>query len=77
MYRAKQEGRNSFRFYTPAMQEHSARNLSLANALRHALERDELQLHYQPQISIKDGRIIGAEALLRWRHPELGMVSPA
>ncbi|WP_189836518.1 sensor domain-containing protein, partial [Sulfurirhabdus autotrophica] len=77
MYRVKQGGRNSFRFYTPEMQANSARILQLANALRHALERDELQLHYQPQLSIRDGRIIGAEALLRWQHPELGMISPA
>ena len=77
MYRAKQEGRNGFRFYSPEMQMHSARNLKLANALRHALARNELQLHYQPQISIQDGSIVGAEALLRWQHPELGMISPA
>lgn len=77
MYRVKQGGRNSFCFYTPEMQAHSARMLLLANALRHALVRDELQLYYQPQFSITDGRIIGAEALLRWRHPELGMISPA
>jgi predicted signal transduction protein with EAL and GGDEF domain len=77
MYRAKNEGRNDFRFFTPQMQEKSARNLTLANALRHALERNELQLHYQPQLSIQDGHIVGAEALLRWQHPELGMISPA
>lgn len=77
MYRAKQAGRNDFRFYTPEMQEHSVRNLQLANALRHALARNELQLHYQPQLSIQDEHIIGAEALLRWKHPELGMISPA
>ena len=77
MYRAKQAGRNNFRFYTPEMQAHSARNLQLANALRYALARNELQLHYQPQLSIQDGHIVGAEALLRWRHPELGMISPA
>jgi diguanylate cyclase (GGDEF)-like protein/PAS domain S-box-containing protein len=76
MYRAKREGRNSFRFYTPEMQTHSARNLKLANVLRHALERHELQLHYQPQLSLLDGHIVGVEALLRWEHPELGMVSP-
>jgi diguanylate cyclase (GGDEF)-like protein/PAS domain S-box-containing protein len=77
MYRAKQDGRNAFRFFTAEMQEHSARNLQLENALRHALERGQLQLHYQPQVALEDGRIIGAEALLRWRHPELGAVSPA
>ena len=77
MYRAKREGRNSFRFYTPEMQRHSARNLLLANGLRHALERQELQLHYQPQLSLQDGRVVGVEALLRWKHQEMGVVSPA
>jgi diguanylate cyclase (GGDEF)-like protein/PAS domain S-box-containing protein len=77
MYRAKQEGRNDFRFYSPEMQIQSARNLQLANALRHALAQNELKLHYQPQVSIQDGHIVGAEALLRWQHPELGMISPA
>ncbi|MFA6014372.1 MAG: EAL domain-containing protein [Gallionellaceae bacterium] len=77
MYRAKDGGRNNFRFFTPEMQTQSARNLQLANALRYALARNELSLHYQPQLSIEDGHIVGAEALLRWQHPELGMVSPA
>lgn len=77
MYRAKRDGRNTFRFFKPEMQEHSARTLQLRNALRHALERNQLLLHYQPQVLIDDGRIIGAEALIRWQHPELGMVSPA
>jgi len=77
MYRAKHDGRNNYRFFTSEMQTHSARTLQLENALRHALERDQLRLHYQPQVSLQDGRIIGAEALLRWQHPELGMVSPA
>lgn len=76
MYRVKQAGRNNFCFYAPEMQEHSARALRLESALRHALSRNELQLYYQPQVSIKDGLIVGAEALLRWRHPELGMVPP-
>ena len=77
MYRAKQDGRNNFRFFTPEMQAHSSRILQLENALRHALKRNELRLHYQPQVAMKDGRIIGAEALLRWQHPELGAISPA
>jgi len=77
MYRAKREGRNDFRFYSPELQAQSARNLKLANALRHALERNELVLYYQPQLSIQDGHIIGAEALLRWQHPEIGLISPA
>ena len=77
MYRAKSEGRNSFLFYTPEMQIHSAHNLKMANGLRHSIERHELQLHYQPQFSLQDGHIVGVEALLRWQHPEMGMVSPA
>lgn len=77
MYRAKQEGRNNFRFFTQDMHENSARILQLSNLLRHALERNELSLHYQPQISMQNGHIVGAEALLRWQHPELGTISPA
>lgn len=77
MYRVKQEGRNGYRFFTAEMQARSARNLQLVNALRHALSRAQLQVHYQPQFNARENRIIGAEALLRWQHPELGMVSPA
>ncbi|MDD2781036.1 EAL domain-containing protein [Sulfuricurvum sp.] len=77
MYRAKQDGRNSFCFFTEEMQHHSIRNLEISNALRHALERHQLYLHYQPQFSTHEKRIIGAEALLRWNHPELGNISPA
>jgi EAL domain-containing protein (putative c-di-GMP-specific phosphodiesterase class I) len=77
MYRAKHDGRNTYRFFTQEMQAHSARTLQLDNALRRALERDQLRLHYQLQVSLQDGCIIGAEALLRWQHPELGAVSPA
>jgi diguanylate cyclase (GGDEF)-like protein len=77
MYRTKQEGRQGYRFFTPEMQARSARNLQLVNALRHALELGQLQVFYQPQVLMSDAHIIGAEALLRWQHPELGMVSPA
>ncbi len=77
MYRAKQEGRNGYCFFTEEMQKNSIRNMELGNALRHALEQNQLHLHYQPQIASVDGKIIGAEALLRWYHPELGNVSPA
>lgn len=76
MYRAKQEGRNGYRFFTTEMQATSSRNLQLVTALRHALDRKQLSLHYQPQHAIHDNRIIGAEALLRWQHPELGAISP-
>ncbi|MBR7777964.1 EAL domain-containing protein [Undibacterium rugosum] len=77
MYMAKHSGRNTFRFFTQEMQERSLRHLELVNALRHALNLNQFELHYQPQISLLDDRVIGAEALLRWRHPVLGMVSPA
>jgi diguanylate cyclase (GGDEF)-like protein/PAS domain S-box-containing protein len=77
MYRAKEEGRNSYRFFTSELQAVSDRTLMLDNALRRALERDQLTLQYQPQIDLHTNQIIGAEALLRWHHPELGPVSPA
>jgi len=77
MFRAKQDGRNNFRFFAPEMQTHSLRTLQLSSALCHALARNQLHLRYQPQTSIRDGRVVGVEALLRWQHPELGMISPA
>jgi diguanylate cyclase (GGDEF)-like protein len=77
MYRAKHEGRNGYRFFTSQMQARAIRSMQLLNALRHALELGQFQVYYQPQISIRDGRIIGVEALLRWQHPELGNVKPA
>jgi diguanylate cyclase (GGDEF)-like protein/PAS domain S-box-containing protein len=80
MYRAKRDGRNAYRFFTSEMQAQSARALQLENALRRALERHQLSLHYQPQLALEadgEARIVGAEALLRWQHPELGWVSPA
>ncbi|MHB1189176.1 bifunctional diguanylate cyclase/phosphodiesterase [Thiobacillus sp.] len=77
MYRAKHDGRNTYRFFTTEMQARSAKNLHMENALRRALERKQLLLHYQPQISLRDGRVVGMEALLRWQHPELGMIPPA
>ncbi|MCK9373638.1 MAG: EAL domain-containing protein [Sulfuricurvum sp.] len=77
MYRAKEEGRNTYSFFTKEMQTVSTRNLQLSNALYHALERNELYLVYQPQISLHTGHIVGAEALLRWEHPEFGVISPA
>ena len=77
MYHAKQRGRNHYRFFTAEMQATSERTLVLENALRRALDRNQLQLHYQPQVSLDTGAIVGAEALLRWNHPELGSISPA
>ena len=77
MYRAKQDGRNCHRFFAAEMQTRSTHTLRIENALRRALERGQLSLHYQPQVALASGRVIGAEALLRWQHPELGPVSPA
>ena len=76
MYRAKQGGRNTHRFFTPEMQAQSARALMLENALRRALEREQFTLHYQPQVGMATGQLRGVEALLRWQHPELGAISP-
>jgi len=76
MYRAKDAGRNSYQLFTPAMNSRALERLSLENDLRHALERGELQLHYQPQINIVSGRVMGVEALLRWNRPGFGLVSP-
>ncbi|PKO83242.1 MAG: diguanylate cyclase [Betaproteobacteria bacterium HGW-Betaproteobacteria-11] len=76
MFRAKQEGRNTFRFFTAELEARSQRFLELENALRHALRRNEFFLHYQPQIALANDRVIGAEALVRWQHPELGIIPP-
>jgi len=77
MYRAKQEGRNGYRFFTAEMQDRAIRHMKLTNAMHHALEHGQFQLYYQPQMSIDNGNVIGVEALLRWNHPELGGISPA
>jgi diguanylate cyclase (GGDEF)-like protein len=76
LYQAKQMGRNNYRFFTPAMSAEAPELLALEQSLRRALEREEFLLHYQPQINIKTGKIVGMEALLRWQHPEMGLVSP-
>lgn len=76
MYRAKEQGGNNFQFYSEKLTHESADRLMLENSLRRALERREFLLHYQPQVSLQSGEVIGIEALLRWRHPELGLVSP-
>jgi diguanylate cyclase (GGDEF)-like protein len=77
MYHAKQQGAAQAEFYRKELNVRSLERLTLENALRRALERSELQLYYQPKIAILTGHIAGAEALLRWNNPELGMVSPA
>lgn len=77
MHRAKQQRRNHYVVFSEEMHIRSARNLILEAELRHAIERAELQVHYQPQISLADGHLTGVEALLRWHNPNLGAVSPA
>jgi diguanylate cyclase (GGDEF)-like protein/PAS domain S-box-containing protein len=76
MYYAKESGRNNFRFFTKDMNAQAVERLTLENGLRLALDKKQLFLVYQPQIEIATGRIIGLEALLRWQHPELGLVPP-
>jgi diguanylate cyclase (GGDEF)-like protein/PAS domain S-box-containing protein len=77
MNRAKEQGRGNYQLYSPQMNDKALLRLKLENRLRRALERDEFRLHYQPQIDFVTGRITGMEALLRWHHPEFGLVSPA
>ncbi|HEY4370437.1 MAG TPA: EAL domain-containing protein [Burkholderiales bacterium] len=77
MHRAKEGGRNSYQFFTPEMNERNIKYIQVANALRHALPRQEFRLYYQPKASLPEGNICGFEALLRWQHPERGLVSPA
>ncbi len=76
MYSAKEAGRNTLRFFTAAMNVEAAARLKLQNRLQRALEKEELVLYYQPQFDLASGRILGAEALLRWRDPERGLVPP-
>ena len=77
MYRAKEHGRNNFQFYTAEMNERVNERLALENALRRAIERREFLLHYQQRVDLRSGNIVGAEALVRWHHPDWGLVRPA
>ncbi len=77
MNRAKEHGRNNVQFYTPETTARAEERLSLESALRRALERDEFRLHYQPQVDLRTGQVIGLEALIRWDRGELGMVPRA
>ncbi|MET0036239.1 MAG: EAL domain-containing protein [Candidatus Thiodiazotropha lotti] len=77
MYKAKELGRNAYSFYTAEMTTLAFERLMMENSLRKALTMNELVLHYQPQIDIRSGRVIGVEALVRWQHPELGLLPPA
>ncbi len=76
MYRAKEAGRNIYRFFDEEMDEEAVEHLLMRSGLRRAVERGEFVLHYQPQIELGSGRVIGVEALLRWQHPEFGLVPP-
>jgi diguanylate cyclase (GGDEF)-like protein len=76
MYHAKSEGRNRFAFYHESMRQATARRLSLEHELRRAIESEQFELHYQPQVDMQTGAIVGMEALIRWNHPTLGMLWP-
>ena len=76
MYRAKEEGRNSFRFYVPEMDTRMRARVEIEHDLRLALKHGELMLHYQPRVSLITGEVLGFEALVRWNHPREGLISP-
>jgi diguanylate cyclase (GGDEF)-like protein len=76
MYHAKEEGKNNFRFYSKEIKAPSTERLMLEASLRHALERNELVVHYQPKRDLRSGQVTGVEALLRWNHPDLGFLPP-
>jgi diguanylate cyclase (GGDEF)-like protein len=77
MYHAKDQGRNNYQFFTQSMNEAVTKRLNLENDLRKALERQELVLYYQPQLNLRTGKILGMEALIRWLHPDKGLILPA
>lgn len=76
MYHAKEHGRNTYQFYSPAINVSSSERMKMENSLRQAVERNELVLHYQPQAIIDTRKVLCAEALVRWKHPEQGMLNP-
>ncbi|GAC1414997.1 MAG: hypothetical protein NVSMB62_01800 [Acidobacteriaceae bacterium] len=76
MYAAKESGRNQYQVFSDAMLRASQERLSMDTALRHAIAREEMYLHYQPIVSLTTGRVVGMESLLRWRHPKLGQIPP-
>ena len=77
MYHAKQDGRSAFRFFSPEMNAHVVQRVQMENNLRQALANNEFVVEYQPEISVETGLVVGLEALLRWRHPERGLLGPA
>ncbi|PSB32177.1 EAL domain-containing protein [Stenomitos frigidus] len=77
LYRVKEQGRNGYQMYTPAINSQASALLALESSLHHALERDEFVLYYQPQINVNTGAVTAMEALIRWQHPELGSIAPS
>lgn len=77
MYHAKEDGKNNYKFFTSEMNVRTIERLNLENNLRYAIEHKQFLLHYQPRVDLKTGRMIGMEALIRWQHPETGLISPA
>lgn len=77
MYKTKEKGRNNFQYYTDNLNTEAVKTMELKNDLRNAIIQNELSLYYQPKVNMVNNEIVGAEALLRWQHPKLGMVSPA
>lgn len=77
MYHAKDKGRNNYQFYTESMNAEAIERFTMSNQIRKALANKEFQLHYQPQLNVRTGEIIGMEALLRWQHPEKGLILPS
>ncbi|MBW2011387.1 MAG: EAL domain-containing protein [Deltaproteobacteria bacterium] len=76
MYQVKNEGRKNYKFFTPEMEKQVSKKVTLSNQLHDALEKNEFRLYYQPQMDVINGRIVGVEALLRWQHPEKGLIPP-
>jgi diguanylate cyclase (GGDEF)-like protein/PAS domain S-box-containing protein len=77
LYRAKRQGRNNFQFFTRQLTVAAARRSRLESCLKHAMESDQFEIYYQPQLSLRTGKVVGAEALVRWRSPQFGLMTPA
>ncbi len=77
MFHAKKQGKNNYQFYTNSMSNSAVERMTLETALRKALSKEQFRLHYQPKIDLGNGKVVGLEALIRWEHPEMGLISPA